>query len=223
MNDLIELEIQDRINQSKALVGHISTLELNDQDSELIKIQKGYLFVSLYSSIEYTLTKVVSAYLEVLNQENLKPLEYKKYLLCAVMDSNFNALIGSGKRKMWLRKKEFFDALFSSEAANIDDSVFPTDGVNISAKQIEDIWSIFHLDGEPVPQGINSWALNEIKEHRNAIAHGREKAADVGGRYTTAALNQRVADVEALCFHIVQSFKDSSGTKAYRHSGSAQH
>jgi hypothetical protein len=221
MYQSVELEITDRLNQSKELIGHISSLETSDQNSELIKIQKGYLFVSLYSSIEYTITSVVSKYLEILKKEQLKPMEYQKYLLCAVLDSKFNAVIGSGKKKIWDKKKEFFDALFSDSPADIDDSVFPTDGINISKKQLEDIWNIFHLDGESVPEGMNTWVLNEIKNHRNAIAHGREKAADIGGRYTTSTLNQRVTDIEILCFHIVSGFKESSTTKAYRYTGAA--
>ncbi|MEC5210274.1 hypothetical protein RCH20_001345 [Psychrobacter sp. PL15] len=219
MYQSLELEITDRLNQSKELIRHISNLELDNQNFELIKIQKGYLFVSLYSSIEYTITSVVSRYLEILKQEQLKPMDYQRYLLCAVLDGKFNALVGSGKKKIWDKKKEFFDALFSSEPVDIDDSVFPTDGINISNKQIEDIWGIFHLGGQPVPEGINIWVLNEIKEHRNAIAHGREKASDIGGRYTFSTLNQRVIDIERLCFHIVAGFRESSNTKAYLYTG----
>lgn len=216
MYQSVELEITDRLAQSKEIINHISNLESGDQGSELIKIQKGYLFVSLYSSIEYTVTSMVSRYLNILKQEQLKPMDYRKYILCTVLNDNFNAIINSGKKKSWDRKRDFFDTLFSADPANIDDSVFPTDGANISKKQIEDIWSIFHLNGNPVPAEINTWILNEIRDHRNAIAHGREKAADIGGRYTTDTLNQRVLDVELLCFHIVDGFKESSGTRSYR-------
>jgi len=224
MYQTVELGVSDRLSQSKEIISHISSLELLEpeaQNSKLMKIQKGYLFVSLYSSIEYTVTSVVSRYLEILKQGQLKPMEYQRYLLCAVLDSNFKAIDGSGKKKVWDKKKDFFDSLFSSEPVPIDESVFPTDGSNISHKQIEDVWGIFNIEGEPIPEGINTWALNEIKDNRNAIAHGREKAADVGGRYTAAILNQRVTDVETLCFHIVAGFKESSSTEAYRYAGIA--
>lgn len=217
----VELEVMDRLNQSKELIAHISNLEIHNQNSELIKIQKGYLFVSLYSSIEYTITSVVSKYLEILKQENLKPMDYQRYLLCAVLNGKFNALAECGKKKIWNKKKEFFDALFSSEPIDIDDSVFPTDGMNISQKQIEDIWGIFHLDGEPLPEDVNAWILNEIKDHRNAIAHGREKAASIGGRYTFSELSQRVLDIEKICFHIVSGFRESSNTKSYIYTSNA--
>jgi len=221
MYQTVELEIRDRLNQSKELITHISSLETVEQSSDLLKIQKGFLFISLYSSIEYTITNVVSRFLEIVKQEELKPMEFKKYLLCTVLDNKFNALLGSSKKTLWNKKKELFDALFSSEPALIDDSVFPTDGINISQKQIEDIWEIFHLSGDAIPIGINTWILGEIKDHRNAIAHGREKAATIGGRYTAQTLTQRVADVEALCFHIVSGFESISINKAYKYSGVA--
>ncbi len=218
MYQAVELEISDRLKQTKEIISHISHLEATNQNTDLIKIQKGYLFVSLYSSVEYTITNVVSRFLETLKNEQLKPMDYKKYLLCAVLDNKFNALIGCSKKKVWDKKKEFFDALFSPDAAQINDSVFPTDGINISQKQIEDIWSIFHLSGDPIPTGFNTWVLNEIKEHRNAIAHGREKAANIGGRYTASTLNLRVNDIESLCFHIIEGFKELSNTKSYKYS-----
>ncbi|MCW4629975.1 MULTISPECIES: MAE_28990/MAE_18760 family HEPN-like nuclease [Marinomonas] len=221
MYQTIELEIRDRLNQSKELISHISSLETVEQSSDLLKIQKGFLFISMYSSIEYTITSVVSRFLELIKQEELKPMEFKKYLLCTVLDSKFNALLGSSKKMVWHKKKELFDALFSSEPAVIDDSVFPTDGINISQQQIEDIWQIFHLSGEAIPTGVNTWILKEIKDHRNAIAHGREKAVTIGGRYTAQTLMQRVADVETLCFHIVAGFESLTVSKAYKYSGVA--
>jgi hypothetical protein len=221
MYQTVELEIRDRLNQSKELIAHISSLETVEQSTDLLKIQKGFLFVSLYSSIEYTITTVVSRFLELVKQEELKPMEFKRYLLCTVLDDKFNALLDSSKKTVWNKKKELFDALFSSEPAIIDNSVFPTDGINISEQQIKDIWQIFHLSGDAIPTDVNAWILKEIKDHRNAIAHGREKAANIGGRYTAQTLTQRVADVEKLCFHIVSGFESISVSKAYKYSGAA--
>ena len=214
-----EVAISARLGESRKLINHISSLDAGSLDnSELLKIQKGFLFVSLYASIEYTLTTTVSGFLETLNHEQHKPMEFRKYLLCSVLDSKFKALIGSGKKRVWDKKKELFDALFSPEPACIDESVFPTDGINISKKQIEDIWTIFHLGGSPIPTEINDWILIEIKDHRNAIAHGREKAANIGGRYTVGVLQQRVSDVEIICFHILESFQEALEAKSYLHS-----
>jgi len=206
-----EQEIRDRIRQTKELLGLVTQLGHEDQmnDSEILKIQKGYLFVSLYSSIEFTLTSVVARYLQLLKQQPKMPMEYRRYILCSILNSNFNSVRDCGKGKLWDRKAEFFDSLFSGDAVEIDESVFPTDGVNISYKQIQDIWRFFHLTDEGLPVGINRLLLNEIKNHRNAIAHGREKAADIGARYTTEVLIEKETSIEMLCFHILEAFKSS--------------
>lgn len=79
-----EKEIRDRIRQSKKILELILTLRSQDEsiDQEIFKIQKGYLFVSLYSSLEYTLVSVVGRYLELLKRQPKKPMEYRRYILC---------------------------------------------------------------------------------------------------------------------------------------------
>lgn len=219
----LEQEVSERLRQSAEILNHIRFLDSSTEytDKELIKIQKGYLFVSLYSSIEYTLTNTVSRFLEIISREPKKPMEYKKYILSTILDSRFNAIRDCSKKFIWDKKSEFLDALFSPENANIDNSVFPCDGINISHKQIKDIWKFFHLSGPEIPFGINAWILQEIKEHRNAIAHGREKAGNIGARYTLAALDEKVRNVDALCWHIVETFKLSYQDKNYLHADTA--
>ncbi len=84
MFDSVDREVGDRIRQSKELLHLINTLLSQDEykDSDILKIQKGYVFVSLYSSLEYCLTASVSNFLELLKSSPRKPMHYKNYLLC---------------------------------------------------------------------------------------------------------------------------------------------
>lgn len=212
-----EQEVRDRIHQSKELLALTIRLAPQDEtiDSEIFKIQKGYLFISLYSSLEFTLVSVVGRYLELLKQQPKKPMEYKKYILCTILNANFSSVRDCSKKKLWDKKAELFDSLFSDEVVTIDDSVLPTDGINISHKQVKDIWKLFHLTGNPLPDGINLLLLNEIKEHRNAIAHGRKKAIEIGARYTPSMLVEKERNIEILCFHILETFKSSYENEEY--------
>lgn len=218
-----EQEVRDRIRQSKELLELALTLEPQDEtiDSEIFKIQKGYLFVSFYSSLEFTLVSVVGRYLELLKKQPKKPMDYRKYILCTILNANFNSVRDCGKKKLWDKKADLFDSLFSDEVALIDDSVFPADGINISYKQVQDVWKFFHLTGEPLPDSVNILLLNEIKDHRNAIAHGREKAVEIGARYTPGMLIEKERAIEALCFHILETFKSSYENEEYLKSSAA--
>ena len=213
----VEQETIARLRQSSELLKLIKELEPEDEtiDSDIFKIQKGYLFVSLYSSIEYVITHVVGRYLELLKHEPKKPMEYRRYILCSILNSNFSSIRDCSKKIIWDKKASLFDALFSDDLASIDESVFPTDGLNISYKQIQDIWKFFHLSGPELPNGVSYLLLKEIREHRNAIAHGREKAADIGGRYTPVTLSKKVKSIEKLCLHIIEAFNSSYSNEEF--------
>ncbi|MFQ2696827.1 hypothetical protein ACK3ZQ_19020, partial [Aeromonas caviae] len=70
-----------------------------------------------------------------------------------------------------------------------------------SETRIEQLDHIFNLIG--------------IKDHRNAIAHGREKAINIGSRYTLDSLKKKTQDIESICFHILNGFKEAFSLEAY--------
>jgi len=79
MFDSTEQEIRDRIRQSKEILslierlegGNSAKLEKEAGEVDIIKIQKGIFFVSLYSSIEYSLTASSACFLTLLNSLTL--------------------------------------------------------------------------------------------------------------------------------------------------------
>ena len=50
----------------------------------------------------------------------------------------------------------------------------------------------------------NAGRLNNLRERRNAVAHGHESASQVGARYTYPELRKlyEVADLESTRFHL---------------------
>ncbi|BDA16244.1 MULTISPECIES: HEPN domain-containing protein [Aeromonas] len=223
MFDSTEQEIRDRIRQSKEILslierlegGNSAKLEKEAGEVDIIKIQKGIFFVSLYSSIEYSLTASSACFLTLLNKHKRRPIEYHKYMLCTILNSEFNSVRECGKKNLWEKKASFFDTLFSDDLLSIDASVFPADGINISDKQIKDVWKFFNLPGHHLPDNSLRLVLSEVKDHRNAIAHGREKAINIGSRYTLDSLKKKTQDIESICFHILNGFKEAFSLEAY--------
>lgn len=206
----------DRIRQSSMLLQQVKRLEsLNDSSlEEAIKVQKGMFFVSLYASIEFTLTNAVSGFLAALQANPSHPESYHTALLTVILNREFNSVIDS-KNSLWEAKASLIERIFSKDPATIDNSVFPANGINISADHFVSVWKHLKLPGQPLPDGFNSRVINEIKEHRNAIAHGRERASSIGGRFSLATLEDRHRAVEALCAHTVLSVEDHLVKKTY--------
>ena len=213
----IILESSDRIRQATLQLAIIKKTESESDDTfhDFVKIQKGLFFVSLYAAIEFTITASTSQFLSALQVDPKKPIEYKKYILCTALNPQFNALTSGAKKGLWKKKAMLLDSLFSDQVAQFDNAVFPTDGTNISYDHLAEVWKLFHLPEPVVPEGVHPWLLKEIKNHRNAIAHGREKADAIGGRFTVELLENRLSAVQLLCSHIVTGFEEHYRSQSF--------
>lgn len=210
-------ESTERILQSTAILHQIKEIESASVNSivDFGRLQKGMMFVSLYASIEYTSINCCFNFLSILQNKEHIPSKYKNNLLCVILESNFKSVIDSGKKTVWNKKSELIESIFSTDKANIDNTVIPTNGFNIGFSELKDVWKFFHLPGPVVPDGQNYWYLDEIKGHRNAVAHGREKAAEVGKRYTFVELEKRHNFVNMLCSHIIAAFDSHVKNESY--------
>ena len=216
MFESVQTEIYERIRQCNTLLRHIKSLEEADDSSldYLIKIQKGSLFVSLYSVIEYTVVNTCQHFLTHLSFLTHKPSSYKNNIMCIILHSKFEATLNTGKSR-WLKKRDLIDAAFGENTAQIVNTVFPTDGSNIAYNQLSDIWDFFCVPDPILPEGMTTFLLTEIKDNRNAIAHGRKTASEVGGRYSYDDLERKFRAVEKLSLHIYNQFVNHASNETY--------
>ena len=207
----------DRVRQSFVLIQQLRQMEAAGESAneEILKIQKGLFFVSLYASLEFTLTNAVSEFLSALQTSAVEPRQYRVGLLPTLLNREFNAVTGSSKKTNWDHKRSLIERVFSQNACTIDNDIFPAESTNISADHFQTIWNQLEIPGDPLPPGVNPWTVNEIKEHRNAIAHGREKAATIGSRFTLTALEDRHRTVESICAYTVMSFEEHLSQRTF--------
>lgn len=200
----------DRVRQAFSLLQHIRRLEDQAEPSqeELVKAQKGLLFVALYAALEYTIVSAVSDFLAVLQVTPAAPSLYKAALLPTLLNREFNALLGASKKTVWDHKLRLISRVSSQDICTIDNDVFPAESTNISADHLASVWNHLGLPGAALPPQASTWLINELKEHRNAIAHGRETAAAIGGRFSLEQLEHRYLAIQATCAHIVLAFEE---------------
>lgn len=167
---------------------------------------KGLFFVSLYAVIEFTVYAAVQRVLQQINVAAPTYVDLKPLFLSMALDSECRSVADSAASRSWPRRRELFRKSFSSDVVIVDDSVMPTDGSNIKYAQLSSIWDSFCISDPVLPDISMRGRLEEVTEHRNAIAHGRESAATVGARYTFAELEQRLHDVDRCCSYILQVF-----------------
>ncbi len=105
---------------------------------------------------------------------------------------------------MWEQRLDLVAKLDSTEPLqSLDNTVFPKDGSHYRVKQLETIWAVFGLTVPVVPEQRLIGRIEELVENRNAIAHGRRAAEEVGGRYSSLEIEKTIDDVEQISSYVV--------------------
>jgi len=171
-------------------------------------VGKGLFFVNLYGAYEYTIVTTVQRTVQTFNSMQCTISDCKPVLLSLVLDPKCKAVASVGRNRMWDTRWALFDTAHSSDVAQIDETVIPTDGQNLKYPQLCSIWTTFCLSDPVLPRPALQGRISELVENRNAIAHGREAAATIGSRYSISELQTRLSDIDEVCTYVVQTFDD---------------
>jgi len=168
---------------------------------------KGLVFVQLYGTIEYTISATIAKTIDIINQEAVKIQDLKYFLWGMALNSQFDALIQTNKKK-WDKRIELFVEVNANNDANISNDIVPTNGENFTYPQLQSIWSTFAIT-EPVFNDVTfRGRLQEIVSYRCNIAHGNYSSADIGVRVTPADLYQRLNEVSNYCSYFISVFEE---------------
>jgi hypothetical protein len=114
----------------------------------------------------------------------------------------FDSLQDVGGLKQWERRVEVLHRSTSTDIAVFADSELPLDGKTIRPAHLNTVWLVFGLPGSSLPTPRHAFALNDLAEGRNMVAHGREAPLHFGRRRVTADV-LRIADhIEEIGIHL---------------------
>lgn len=211
----IRSEVAERIARAQDLIRECDRIAKVESDAALppnvSRTCKGLVFVALYAVYEYAVTTSVQATIRALNAHGLSHAAVGAELLALALHAEFSSARDAGTERLWSRRVGLAVRSRSTDPVSVPEGLFPTDGSHFRLGQLQTIWTIFRVpSAPPVPHPRFGTRIGELVECRNAIAHGRETADQVGSRFTTIDLQQRASDVEALCTHIVGTLESHS-------------
>lgn len=165
---------------------------------------KGLFFVHLYSAYEFTVTTAFRTTLQVLGRSGLTLATCHPAFLSVALDAELRSVGQSGNKRCWEKRRVLFQGIKSNTPLQLNDSLLPTDGSHFRTKHLKCLWDTLCINAPVVPRPPLMGRIDELVENRNAVAHGRESAATVGGRYSVLDLQKRYDDVHEVCIHLVQ-------------------
>lgn len=212
----IRTEISIRHRELEKFVQHLRSLGNEPDMNSPKRTLKGLFFVHTYAIIEYTVYSAVNRTIQIINSDSLKLSDIKSVVLSLALSSKINSIKDVGRNKIWDKKRELFNELDINPSVEIDDTLMPTDGRNITTLQLNSIWNTFSIELPIVPRPELNSRVNEIAENRRSISHGRNKPEDVGRRYTDDEIKKIDEDVNEISNYIVNTFSDYCDRNLYK-------
>lgn len=206
----IGVTVSERVREARTLLGSCFAAELA---SDVKRSIRGHIYVTLFGMYERCVSDCVFTAIDFANGQSIRVADLKDGFRLLVLLPQFQGYRDCSVDRSWPKGVRILESAGSLDAATLQ-AVFPADGSFMRPSQLEFIWEMFELGGDPWPHPRLRGRIVEIVDARNSIAHGSEAAAERGARLSNDEMKNRIDDFEGLCLHIVASFSSQLGAVA---------
>ncbi|MDE6396178.1 MAG: hypothetical protein K2K84_02785 [Muribaculaceae bacterium] len=211
----IDTETTNRLIEAKWYLDNTIESHASAQEIFRDKLYKGNFFVNIYGAFEYTIYALVSRVIDRINAEhNINVTDFKPCMLSMLLHDECNALHQVSNKK-WEKRLQLFNKIKEEEKNAINNTIVPAQSGNLKYPQIEQICNVLGVEFPIIPDMSLKSRLSSVADNRNAIAHGRKTACEVGGQYTKTQLNDYYLAIENYCLYLNQQFFQYVENKQY--------
>lgn len=167
----------------------------------------GCCFVLIYGALEYGITQATHEALRSVASSNVELAHIASPLYAAALDSEFESAATVKRHKKWKSRLELLARQEAQSFVWVNDALFDVDLQTTTENIIQLILDIFGIAAPVSPTPLILGYLNEVKDKRNQVAHGRESAANVGSGLTSGDLQLRVDAINTIVLHFISSLE----------------
>jgi|ERR1700723_778116 len=168
---------------------------------------KGLAFVQMYAIYEYTVCTAVQTAIDALVSHRLSRKKLVPSLMTLFLDPQLQSLRDSPLKDVWTRRLQLFEQVFSSGVATVPNTVLPTDGSHFRHTQLQLIFDVLGIHRTPAQRQSHLHRVDEVVNHRNAVAHGRETAEAIGGRYSREDVLKINKQMKSVCLLFISAIE----------------
>ena len=159
---------------------------------------KGMIFVQVYAAYEYTVKTAVQAAIDAINAHNTVMDDLLPTMFAIYLNPELSSLRDVGNKNVWDARLKLFERAFSKDIAK-SPLVVPHDGSHYRYTELQLIFRVFGIKRLPVRRKAHITRINEVVDNRNLIAHGTERAEDIGRRYTRSDIIHIMDQMKSVC------------------------
>lgn len=198
-------ETRERLTESFALLTYLRSTSPSGIAplDEVQKASRGLWLVSLYAALERSVNAIVEAGIDEISSHGTQNIMCIAPIHSLVQFSQIQSVKDCKHEKVFDQAIKLFEASMGSEPASLIDNPLSKYLQNVDATTISWVCSLFGTSQYVFPPA-SSGRLRTLRERRNAVAHGRESASQVGQRYSLdeMATLYGIVDVELARFRL---------------------
>lgn len=211
-------DFQDRIAQVKELLRAADPPNSGALASvvDISRSVRGLAIVLLYAAYENLLRGLVRGLLEAAARTGASNRRLRSGFRVSAIARELQAVKDTpGNRFRLDQALAIANALNQSRGCTVEPDWFPDDGTHMRRAQVRSIFRLFAL-GDPASILKGAWErLDTIVDERNAVAHGRRGADEVGRAYTQQEILDLVNLWEARWLELIARIQSETSVREF--------
>lgn len=176
---------------------------------------KSALYIWLAAALETFTSALLRAVLQEIENSGcrLDLLHYRLFsIACAAELQSLQDIRGL---KMWARRAEILERVGDPAPVTFGNQLLPLDGTTIRPHHLETIFRVFGFAGPVLPAGPHQFALIDLAETRNRLAHGEDDPVTVGRSKAISDVEGLAKRVEEIGLHLLLAAEEFLAAKRY--------
>jgi len=202
--------------ESLSLLNHIrsnSPVDFTPLDS-LQKTMRGLWIVSLYAAFERSANAIVEAAIAEIAAHGAPSINFAPSIQGIIHYAKVQAVKDCGQGTVFDKSALLFSAAFSGAPVDNFENPLAERMMNVDGKTLKWLAGLFGAGSFEV-EGADLGRLGALRERRNAVAHGREPASNVGERYTLSEMANLYAAADRVSMAFLLVMKDHCIERRY--------
>jgi len=167
-----------------------------------VKIMKGLFYVHLYGAFEKSINDIIETSIILISSKNVKNNHYEKPLLSIVLSNEIKSLRDVNHKKVINNSIDIFIKTGSSDVIKLNETYFSSSLQNVWVYTLEESLSALGIELTNL-ETSEKVTVNELVDKRNAVAHGRDSAAEVGEKFRADILRKKMDTITTVTQKII--------------------
>ena len=218
----VQNNAQSRLNENLQFLNFITTQEPTDpQDATPLEVNvmKGLFYVHLYASFEKTINELIEQTIILIDSKAIKVRHFNESFHTVALVDKLKSFKNCSHKSFFSKAHEILYETSAVNVVTLSETTFSNSLQNVWFETIVEISKCFGISAIPITPRIRT-TINELVEKRNAVAHGREKASDVGSRFRTNILRMKMNEISNFIYSLIALYDNYYTRKNYLKTGS---